>query len=209
MTKSIVQRLASSLNRRDEQPNIELAVELAQSGDPQPLDELFNITNCASKPLRHDALKTLYETALRNPQMLLAYKQQFVDLLSSSDNRMIWGTIQALDVLTRLAPDFIVSKLDLILDAADRSSVVAKDKTMSILSKLNDFQKFSEQITPIFLMRLKHSAPNQFPMYAELAAATMPETAVSQLIQIIKERQKSIASPAKQKRLNKILQKLH
>ncbi len=208
MTKSILPRLASSLDRRDEHPNIELAIVLAQSGDQQAIDELFTIAISATKPFRHDALKTLYETALRNPQMLLPHLDQLIDLMQTKDNRMIWGAIQALDALTNLAPHYVASKLDIILDAADRSSVVAKDKTMSILSKLNGKHQYAKLVTPILLMRLTHAAPNQFPMYAEFAAATMPDTAISELVQIIKQRQKSVASPAKQKRLNKILQDL-
>ncbi len=208
MTKSILPRLASSLDHRDEHPNIELAIELANSDDQQAIDELFKITISATKPLRHDALKTLYETALLNPEMLLPHLDQLIDLLQTKDNRMIWGTIQALDALTDLASDYMVSKLDIILDAADRSSVIAKDKTMSILSKLNGKQQYTKLVTPILLMRLIHSAPNQFPMYAEFAAVTIPDTAVPELMQIIKERQKSVASPAKQKRLNNILKGL-
>lgn len=202
---SIVPRLAASMERRDEAPNIELAKELAQSGNITDIGELAELAISAEKPIRYNAIKTLYEIGELAPKLISPHAQIFIELLGDKNNRILWGSIQILDTLTDINPEFIATNLDIILDAADRSSVIARDRAMSILSKLNAHPRFAPIISPVILARLPHCAPNQFPMYAELAGATMPRVHRAGLIEIIEEAQKSIASPAKQKRLNKVL----
>ncbi len=205
---SVIPRLAASMERRDEAPNIELAQELAKSKNHDAIAELVDLAKSATKPIRYNAIKTLYEMGKLEPKLLVPHADPLIDLLKDKDNRILWGTIQALDIITDINAEFVAQNLNKILDAADRSSVVAKDRIMSILSKLNADPRFSTNVTPVLLTRLTHAAPNQFPMYAELAAATMPQTHTDELAKIIKNRQKSIASQAKQKRLNKLLKNL-
>ncbi len=202
-------RRARALGRRDEQPNIEMAAELAQSADSDQIAELARLARTCKKPVSHDAIKVLYELGLLAPKLIAPHKEILVQLLASTDNRTIWGSLQVLDAITSIEADFIAKNLNAILDAADRSSVIARDKTMSILSQLNSNDRFAPMVSPVILQRIAHAAPNQFPMYAELAAATMPKKHHAALENIITERRAGIASPAKQKRLERSLARLN
>ena len=67
MAKSIVDHLAHSLGRRDEQPNIDLAVKIAKTGDANAIKELVGLLSHKKTAWAHDAIKVLYETGERNP----------------------------------------------------------------------------------------------------------------------------------------------
>lgn len=201
-------RLASALRHRNQQPNIDLALDLAQREDIAGVAELAALLTSGAKPLRHDAITTLYEVGAQKPDLITPHIEVFLQLLSSRDNRMIWGTLYALDAICVTVPKVMMANLDAILDAADRSSVIAKDKTMSILARLNSLEKFSPVVAPVILQRLRNAAVNQFPMYAELTAATIASQDKAALVKILKTRREAISYPAKKNRIDKLLHKL-
>lgn len=208
MRGEIVDQLASSLKRNDQQPNIDLASRLARAGDRETIAALMSLAKTGSKPVRYDAIKVLFEIGRIEPELLLCHGEALVALLQAKENRMIWGSLQALETLCAIAPELLAANLNEILGAADRSSVIAMDKTMAILAKLVADKRFSTIVTPILLQRLAHSAPNQFPTYAELAAVTISDKNKVQLQKIIEERLGSVASNAKRNRLRKLTKDL-
>jgi len=135
---------------------------------------------------------------------LLTFAFQLMAILPDCDSRMIWGILQAINAIADLIPEKIMANLNLLLKATDSSSVIAHDNMMAILARLNGDERFSTTITPVLLQRLTHSAPNQFPTYAELSAATIADENQPQLLKIIQKRLKSIASPIRRKRLLKL-----
>ena len=204
----IVDQLASSLKRMDQQPNIDLAARLSRAGDKEAIAALMQLAKTGSKPVRYDAIKVIYEIGRIEPEMLLWHGEGLIALLQAKENRMIWGSLQALETLCGIAPKLLAANLNTILGAADRSSVIAMDKTMAILAKLAADERFSKTVTPVLLLRLANSAPNQFPTYAEMAAATIPDKNKAQLLKIIEMRQSSIALVAKRSRLQKLTKNL-
>lgn len=200
----IESRLASAFDRRDEQPNIELAEDLARSGDKEQVAELTALLTEGKKPQRHDAIKTVYELGERRPELLAAH----IGILKGKDNRMLWGAMSGLAALAATCPDEIMAELDLVLDAADRSSVIAKDKLMVILSELNRDERFRAHITPVILNRMRHAAVNQLPMYAELAAPAMANADKPAFREVLEHRLKDLSQPAKRRRIEKVLKGL-
>ena len=205
---SLASRLSRSMGRKDEGPNIELAGDLVANRNSEAIAELAALTGMSERPLRRDAIKVLYEIARAAPDLIAPHREIFVQLLASADNRTIWGSLQVLDAIAGTEADFVAKNLNAILDAADRSSVIARDKTMSILCRLNGDSRFARVVSPIILQRLRHAAPNQFPMYAQLAATTMPQEHHAALANIITDRRRQISSPARQKRLAAALTRL-
>lgn len=130
----------------------------------------MDLLTSGTKPKRHDAIKALYEIDVREPKLIAPHFIAFIDALSLRDNRMLWGARSAIDTLGNICPDQIMAHHNPILDAAEQSSVIAKDKTMHLLATLNGHAKFSFIIEPVLLERLTNAAVNQFPMYAEFAA---------------------------------------
>ena len=205
---TIAGRLASALERNDERPNVALAEALAASPDPDAVAELVGLLRTGSKPQRHDAIKVLYELGERDPEQIAPYFDTFVSLLSTRDNRMRWGTMSALAALAPIRQREVFGHLDAVLAAADAGKVISKDKAMKLLSDLNAMRELTPTVTPIILARLKESAINQVPMYAELAAPTIAEADKPAFRQIVSDWRDRIPMPAKKKRLEQVLKKL-
>lgn len=203
---SVLDRLATALERNDERPNVELAEHLAETGDAKAIAELAGALKTAPVALRNDALKTLYEIGYRRPELVAPHIDAIWPLLDSSNNRSVWGALQAIETLAPLKPDATLTHVPAILAAADKGSVIAKDKAIFILVTLAG-KGHSGTLLPTLLDRLDGAAPNQFPTYAEaIATVTAPEHRPA-LAAILTRRLNDVAG-AKKARIDKLLRKL-
>lgn len=208
VTNSIESRLASTLGRRDEQPNIELAEDLAQSGNRNGVQELVDILTNGKGPAKSDAIKVLYEVGERDPSLIVDHTDALLGLLEARNNRLVWGALTALACICRIAPDRIFAQLELILAAADKASVIAKDQAFAILVNLVAREGYADQVIPITLSRLQSAATNQLPMYAEQAARTMPAESRGALRTVLESRLNDEMPASKRKRIEKVLRRL-
>lgn len=201
--------LASSLGRRDEVPNIELAERIVQSNDQAAVGVLAGILEAGAQAARQDAIKVLYEVGERNPRLILGQLSTFLTAINDKDNRMVWGGLTALAKLSNLVPDKIFPHLNEILQAADAGSVIAKDRAIEILIALAGTTAYTDEVMPVVIGRLKTSAVNQLPMYAEKTARlTLPQPQASKVIVVLKCRLHEPMSAAKKKRLEKVINSL-
>lgn len=205
---SVLGRLASALGRRDEVPNQQLAVELAANGSPSDIAELVNALSTARTPTQNDAIKVLYELGALRPDLIASHAEAFFQALKSRNNRLVWGALTALDTLAATSPALIAGRLPDILDAADRGSVIAKDKTVSMLATLASVPGASPTAWERLLAILRTSAMNQTPMYAEQALRAAPSNDPSALAEVVRMRLDGISVPAKRARLEKVLRKV-
>jgi hypothetical protein len=171
---SVLDRLANALGRNDERPNVELAAELAQSGDAAAIAELASALTSGTSAVQNDAIKALYEIGALRPELIASHAQKFFALLASRNNRNVWGALQAIESISATTPDAVFGQLAAILSAADAGSVIAKDKAMQILATLAG-KGHADTALPLLIARLEHAAVNQLPMYAELAAPVMTD----------------------------------
>jgi len=204
---TILSRLAHALGRSDERPNVELAEALVARPDRAAIGELVDALSTAPLAVRSDAIKTLYEIGERKPELLDGHAGAFFETLTSRNNRMVWGGLSALAAIASTQASALAPRLDEILAAADEGSVIAKDKAMSILAQLAAAGHAGE-VLPILLDRLETAAPNQFPMYAELAAPVVEAVHRARLKTILESRLAGIPQPAKRARVEKVLRKL-
>lgn len=205
---SIVHRLASAQGRRDEGPNIELAIDIANSGDQEAMDELAGLVPTATRKLRHDALKTMYEVGDRRPELLLPHFDLLVEQLASKDNRTLWSGLIGLSVLANVAQKQLMPQLQTILAAAERSTVIARDKAMMIMAGLAGRDEFYDEVLPQMLRHVSGAKDNQFPTYVEAASRVIAKNDHAKLARVITLRGEMVAHPAKQKRLEKVLKRL-
>lgn len=206
--KDLAARLASALRRKDQDPNIELAIELANGREETCVEELFRLLDTGPKKQRHDALKVLYEVAQREPDLVLPFLERLLDGLASRDNRILWGTLYALSALVELAPEPLMEHLPRILDASARSTVIAKDKTMLILVGLAADERFHQAVLPELLAHVEAAATNQFPTYAERAAEVLLPPELPRLIALIEAHEGLDAHPAKRRRMDTLLRRI-
>jgi hypothetical protein len=88
---SVIDSLASSLGEKGSAANIVLAKRIADSEDSRAVAELVQLLNSKEKRIQSDCIKTLYETGYLKPELIAEYCSDFMNLLSSRNNRMVWG----------------------------------------------------------------------------------------------------------------------
>lgn len=205
---SIIAQLASTLGRKDEAPNTELATRIAGTNDTKAVKELTELLAHKNKEVQSDAIKVLYETGEQNPALIAPHAATFLALLQHKNNRLVWGAMTALDSITAITPDAIHEHLPTIMDAAGKGSVIAKDHFISILIRLAGIKKYEEDMMTLLLDQFKASATNQLPMYAEQALTAIPPTFKNGFIAVLTHRLPDIEKESKRKRVEKVIRKL-
>jgi hypothetical protein len=202
---SVLDQLANALGRKDERPNVELAVRLAAKPASKAIRELIDALNAGTSAVQNDAIKVLYEIGERRPELFgPSDVEAFLATLKSRNNRLVWGGMSALAALAGTQPTLIAKQLPAIIEAADKGSVIAKDKAIAILVALAQ-QGHATAALPILLDRLAEAAPNQFPTYAEAIATVADPAHEPRLVAVIEKRLPKVTGDAKVKRLRKLL----
>jgi len=205
---SIISELASSLNRRDEVPNRELATKIAGSKDKATIRELVENLQAKSKDIQNDCIKVLYEIGAIEPQLVKEYAPAFLELLKHKNNRLQWGGMAALDSIVLENPTFIYESIPAILDAVGKGSVITMDGAVNILIKLCGLPAFKENAF-VFLMELIQKSPtNQLPMYAERAMPIITTENKAQFTSVLSGRLHEIEKESKRKRVEKVISKI-
>src|SRR4026209_976994 len=112
---SIIPKLATSLNRRDEDPNQELAAEIAEAEDLEAVKELVENLGNRTKRIPYDCVKVLYEIGTNKPKLIAGHTKVFLALLDSKDNRLQWGAMTALGCIVGKKPAEIFAALPEII----------------------------------------------------------------------------------------------
>jgi hypothetical protein len=205
---TIVFKLASSLNRRDEIPNQELAKEIAAKKNKKAISELVDLLQNKNKALQSDALKTLYEIGAINPELIAGFSDHFLNLLTHKNNRLVWGSMIALDYITPVVPEKIRKALPLICQTTDSGSVITRDHYVNILLHLIQAGKKESDLFDLLNEQLKTGPDNQFPSYAEKSALVLPEKFQRALLKTLQMRVSSVESETKRKRVEKLISKM-
>ncbi|MFD0672964.1 hypothetical protein [Cohnella sp. GCM10027633] len=166
----VIRKLASSIGRNDEEPNIDLAREIAAEGDANAVRELVGHLFGSNRAIQSDCIKVLYEIGAIDPALISGELQTFASLLDHKNNRLVWGAINAIEAIALTSPDDVYELLPAILEAAeDSGSVIARDRAFGILVRLSSTHAYAEHAFPLLLDQLKRCPTNQLPMYAENA----------------------------------------
>ena len=165
---TMIQRLASVLGRRDDVPNQELARELAQSGDHEAIADLVQHLWHKDIAIRSDCIKVLYELGYIRPDLVAPHVAEFLKLLRSRNNRLVWGAMGALATIASLAPDPIYQDLDLVLQTIEHGSVITVDGGISVLARVSAADESCEgRIIPFLLRHLESCRPKEVGQHAE------------------------------------------
>lgn len=206
---SAIDRLASALGRNDEQPNVALAEAIVKKGDAKAVNELVNVLAGKNKALRSDAIKALYEVGERKPQLIAVHLGAFVDLLTSKDNRMVWGAMCAVDAIAAVKPKEVVAALPTIMAAVDIGSVITRDHAVKAMVKLASEKPYAVKVLPLLHEQLRTCPVNQLPMYAELVASITSVPHAKATSTILSQRLVEVPQPPKRKRIEKVLRQFN
>lgn len=205
---TVVERLATSLGRRDEIPNQELAQEIVDANDGKAIDELIENLSNKNKSIQSDCIKVLYEVGERNPKLIAGNHNDFSKLLTSKNNRLAWGAMTALDSITAVNPKGVHSLLSQIIKAADSGSVISRDHAVGILSKLAKMKEFASSCLPLLLEQLKKCPNNQFPLYSEMSLPVINETNRKAFVKLFMKRLGGLQRKSQKKRVERVLRKV-
>jgi hypothetical protein len=205
---SVLNKLATSLGRRDENPNIDLAKQLAAKNDKAGVKELIQNLPNKSKDIQHDCIKTLYETGAIKPALISPYAKEFMKLLDSKNNRMQWGAMTALSSIVNENPRELYRALPKIIDVADKGSVITKDHCYKIMCGICTDKILLPKMFPLMVEFLLKSPANQLPKYAEDTLPFINGKNKAIFLKTLNSRLKDIVTPTKKMRVEKVIKKL-
>lgn len=204
----IKDRLASMLGRRDEEPNILLAQEIVQNNDKNAIEELLQLIQGKQKDLQNDSIKVLYEIGEISPQLISAYWKDFLDALSSKNNRLQWGAMTALKTISLFVPDHIVNSIITLEKALEQGSVITRDNYVAILNNLLSHSPYQELAFNAIIKQLSQCPTNQLAMYAELVSPKITSAYSKKFIETLSGRLDEIEKDSKRKRVEKVIKKI-
>jgi len=205
---TILDKLASSLNRRDEVPNQQLAMQIVDGNDEKAVKELVRNLRNRDREIQSDCIKVLYEVGERKPDLIAEYAGEFSSLLDSDNNRLVWGGMAALDQIALANPKTIYGMLPKIVGSAETGSVITRDHAVGILIKLASLAQYRETVTPLLIEQLKRSPTNQLPMYSENLVPIVTEKNRAAFVRTLTSRLDDIEKAAKRKRVERVIARL-
>lgn len=204
----IFNKLASVQGRKDEVPNQELAHIIAKNSDKSGVEEVIGYLSHKSKGVQQDAIKVLYEIGEHKPELIAPYLEQFMQLLTSKNNRMQWGGMTALHYITPLKPAEIYDHIAHILEVADQGSVITRDHAVNILIALASVSEYTENALSLLAEQLLTSPENQLAMYAERTLPVVNTGNKERFAAILKDRLGDIEKESRKKRIERVIKKL-
>ncbi len=186
---TVLDRLACSLGRRDEVPNQELARDLAAQKDAAGIREIAEALWNKDKNIQADCLKVLYEVGYIEPSLIADYVDDFVKLLKSKNNRLVWGGMIALGVAAKANPDAVFRNLDAIKKAKEAGSVITVDNAVATLANTAAANaKYNDAIFPYLLDHLKTCRPKEVPQHAEKTLPAVTASNKADFIAVLEKR---------------------
>jgi hypothetical protein len=165
---SVIEKLATTLQIRSDEPNQKLADEIIETKDGTAVQELVQNLFQKNKAIQSDCIKVLYEIGERGtPELIAPYWKEFLRLLSSKNNRLVWGAMIALDMIALLKPKELFEHIDLIRNTVNHGSVITMDHGVSIYAKLTSIAEFEDKALHFLWDALRTCPPKQFPQYLE------------------------------------------
>ena len=202
---SALDRLASSLNRRDEVPNQELARDLAARKDKAGIKEIAAGLHHAKADVQADCIKVLYEIGALEPKLIAPYADEFVGLLRSKNNRLVWGGMTALAAIAETQAPALFKHLDAIKAATDNGSVITIDQGVRTLARLAAGDPARRRaIFPYLLQRLASARPKDVPQHSEQSLPAVDTANRAAFIKTLQKRMEDL-SPAQAARVKKVI----
>jgi hypothetical protein len=203
---SVLNKIAYLQQRRDEIPNQQLARELVETQDREGIQEIAaNLWNKDAN-IQSDCIKVLYEIGYLAPQLIAAYANDFVRLLKSRNNRLVWGAMLALSTIAPVAADALYPHVPEIQKAMRGGSVIATDAgvlTLAAIAATGEERR--RAIFPYLLDHLQTCRPKDVPQHAEKTLAAVDASNKDQFIQILEKRMDDM-SGVQAKRVKKSIQ---
>jgi hypothetical protein len=191
---SVLNRLACSQGRRDEVPNQELAHALAATEDQEGIREIAVNLWHKDPAVQSDCIKVLYEIGYLKPALIAEYAGDFLKLLKSHHNRLVWGGMIALSTVAGVAADVIYPQRAEIQRAMARGSVITVDAgvlTLAIIAATS--AERCREIFPYLINHLQTYRPKDVPQHAEKILIAVNDENRREFIRVLEQRMEDLS----------------
>jgi hypothetical protein len=192
---SVLKKISYFQNRRDQVPNKELAKTLAETENRAGIAELVKNLKHKNKRVQSDCLAVLYHIGYVKPHLIADYVEDFLVLLKSKNNRLVWGGMIALSTIAELKTKEICANLDTLKQTIDKGtliSVVWGVKTMAKIASSNKSCK--PDVVPILLSQLKKCIPRDVAMHFENSLPAIDDDNKAMFLKIAEDRKQELTS---------------
>jgi len=204
----MLEKLAYSLGRNDEEPNIELAKELAKSKNKKGIKELVDGLKNPKEQIANDCIKVLYETSYISPELISEHINDFIQILKSRNNRLVWGAMIALSKIISHNPDEAFKNIDIIVRAYEKGSTITRDNSISVFAELvKSGKKYENKVFPLIIKHLEKCRPREVGQHAERAFVCINKNNSKIFNETLLKRRESLTE-AQKKRVDKLLKNL-
>ncbi len=202
---SVLTKLASAQGRRDEAPNKALGNELVEKNDLAGIQEIAANLHNKDRRIQNDCLAVLEQVGDLKPELIEDYVADFLQLIYSKNNRLVWAAMIDLAKIADRKPEPIFEHYDSIVQIIEKGSVITKDNGIKVLARVASVNDtYNQKIMPYLLEQLRTCRAKSLPQYAEsVQTAVNPENQAAYLT-ILNGRVDAL-SAAQQRRVRKLL----
>ena len=205
---SIISKLSSKQERRDEEPNKELGRELVRTGNIEGIQEIAeNLWNKDTK-IQSDCDGVMEEIGRHKPELIEAYVFDFLKLLSDKRNRRVWQSMICLSFIAENKAGEIFESRETIIKTMEKGSVITQDNGIKVLARVASVEnEYHQELYPYLVEKLKTCRPKSVAQYAEsIFCAVKPDN--REEYRAVLEKRIGILTSSQQKRVKKILREL-
>jgi hypothetical protein len=202
---SVLERLSCAQGRRDEEPNRVLARDLVERRDAASIDEIVQNLRNRDRRIQSDCVSVLEHVGHLAPELIEDYVSEFLDLLCSKNNRLVWGGMIALSLVAERGPAEIIDRLETVIETIQGGSVITRDagiKTLAIICSSG--RAYGERVFSFLSAHLETCRPKSVPQHAEHILRAVTPGNREQFIDVLNQRLESL-SPSQQRRVAKVL----
>jgi hypothetical protein len=205
---SVLEKIAYFQNRRDEVPNQELARQLQAAQDQAGIEEIAQNLWNQNSAIQSDCLKVLYEIGALEPALVAEYAPDFLRLLGSKNNRLVWGAMIALGNVAALKAGEVFAEREVVFKAMGKGSVITVDNGVKALAQIAaQKDEYRAAILPYLIHHLQTCRPKDVPQHAEKAAVAVNAATRREFVDALEKRLGDL-SASQASRVKKVIRDL-
>jgi len=142
---------------------------------------------------------------LLEPELIEDYVADFLEIIFSKDNRLVWAAMINLALIADRKPQEIFERYENIVKVIEKGSVITQDNGIKTLAKVaSTSAKYSEAIMPYLMEQLRSCRLKSVPQYAESIRIAVNVDNQDQYLSILNDRFEMM-SAAQQRRVKKLV----
>jgi len=205
---SYIEKISYHLGERSEVPNQVLARDLANMKNIEAIEEIHSYLFDKNKSIASDCLKVLYEIGYIDPTLISIYLNDFIGLLNSKNNRMVWGSMIAIANISNVLPDNVYKTKDLIKHKIETGTTITQVWGIyALVNTVSANQIYYGEFRDYLFKLQKECRPIDFTKRAVTISQVVVSDDLPEFVQILNDGLPKVSSSAS-KKLTRLIKKL-